>query len=405
MSQVILGHKTLKFIKGYYYVPFKQPFDVESAINSILENIISGGDEPLDQNILNKIANSDQDTSDINNQLEEIILSGYDALRNPENYLTFESLGNGMTVSFTNNCQYSLGTNEWFDLTAGESTPKIKRGKKVYFKATSLVPDIYDGIGTFTISKNCNVSGNCNSMLFGDEVENNLSLSGKNYTFYNLFSNCNTIIDASQLILPATTLAPSCYQGMFDGCTSLVSAPALPATALALSCYQGMFDGCTSLVSAPDLPATELAESCYSYMFYLCTSLVSAPELPAIALDSWCYYGMFQNCTSLVTAPALPATSLVGNCYDSMFSGCTSLVSAPELPAKTLKNYCYINMFNGCSKLNYIKALFTTTPSSTYTSNWVKGVSSTGTFIKNKNATWNVTGVNGIPSGWTVQTA
>ena len=28
-----------------------------------------------------------------------------------------------------------------------------------------------------------------------------------------------------------------------------------------------------------------------------------------------------------------------------------------------------------------------------------------GTFVKNSAATWNVTGVNGIPSGWTITTA
>jgi hypothetical protein len=62
-------------------------------------------------------------------------------------------------------------------------------------------------------------------------------------------------------------------------------------------------------------------------------------------------------------------------------------------------------MFNGCTKLNYIKAMFTTTPSNTYTQNWVSGVAATGTFVKNSAATWNVTGVNGVPSRWTVQTA
>ena len=49
--------------------------------------------------------------------------------------------------------------------------------------------------------------------------------------------------------------------------------------------------------------------------------------------------------------------------------------------------------------------MFITTPSPTYTSNWVSGVASTGTFVKNKNATWDVIGSDGIPSGWTVQTA
>jgi hypothetical protein len=49
--------------------------------------------------------------------------------------------------------------------------------------------------------------------------------------------------------------------------------------------------------------------------------------------------------------------------------------------------------------------MFTTTPSTTYTYNWVAGVASTGTFVKNASATWDVSGVNGIPSGWTVETA
>jgi hypothetical protein len=62
-------------------------------------------------------------------------------------------------------------------------------------------------------------------------------------------------------------------------------------------------------------------------------------------------------------------------------------------------------MFNGCTNLNYIKALFTTTPSTSYTWNWVQGVASTGTFVKSTSATWTTTGVNGIPTGWTVETA
>jgi hypothetical protein len=36
---------------------------------------------------------------------------------------------------------------------------------------------------------------------------------------------------------------------------------------------------------------------------------------------------------------------------------------------------------------------------------WVRGVSSTGTFVKNAAMTSLPTGNNGIPSGWTVQDA
>ena len=248
-----------------------------------------------------------------------------------------------------------------------------------------------------------------------------------------MFQGCTSLTTAPAL--PATTLAGSCYLYMFDGCTNLTTAPALPATTLASACYSFMFRGCTSLAAAPELPATTLADGCYNAMFSNCTSLTSAPTLPATTLTSSCYYQMFSGCTGLTTAPALPATTLIERCYSSMFSGCTSLTTAPALPAttlatrcyqymfsgctslttapalpaKTLVSYCYSYMFRNCTSLNYIKAMFTTYPSGVspnyYTQNWVSGVASTGTFIKNSAATWSGTGVHSVPSGWTVQTA
>lgn len=124
-----------------------------------------------------------------------------------------------------------------------------------------------------------------------------------------------------------------------------------------------------------------------------------------IAMPSYGCYNLFRNCSSLTEAPTLPATTLADYCYSYMFYGCTSLTAAPELPATTLANYCYSHMFNGCTNLNYIKAMFTTTPSSSNTKNWVSNVASSGTFVKNAEATWSVTGANGIPNGWTVETA
>ena len=251
------------------------------------------------------------------------------------------------------------------------------------------------------------------------------------YCYSNMFNGCTSLTTAPQL--PATTLAQSCYGSMFNGCTSLTTAPQLPATTLADACYNGMFSGCTSLTSAPQLPATTLAQSCYSGMFRDCTSLTSAPELSATTLAYYCYSSMFQGCTSLTTAPQLPATTLAQSCYGSMFYGCTSLTnapsilpattlarecylnmfnsctsltSAPELPATSLtQNYCYDSMFKGCTSLNYIKAMFTTTPSKYLTHNWVEGVAVSGTFVKKRGALWDVTGVSGVPTGWTVQYA
>ena len=118
------------------------------------------------------------------------------------------------------------------------------------------------------------------------------------------------------------------------------------------------------------------------------------------------FWFFFQN-SNVINAKnlILPVLTLTKYCYARMFNNCTSLITAPELPATTLVSNCYYYMFNGCSNLNYIKAMFTTTPSTSYTNNWVSGVASNGTFVKNSAAQWNVTGVNGIPTGWTVQTA
>ena len=224
-----------------------------------------------------------------------------------------------------------------------------------------------------------------------------------NSCYYSMFSDCTSLTVAPEL--PATTLADWCYSDIFHGCISLTTAPELPATTLANSCYRSMFYGCTALTTAPELPATTLVINCYGYMFQNCTSLTTAPELSATTLASYCYTYMFSGCTSLTAAPVLNATTLVDYCYQGMFYGCTNLTVAPELPATTLVTGCYQNMFNGCTNLNYIKAMFTTTQGMDCTINWVGGVAATGTFIKNSAATWTTTGANGIPTGWTVQTA
>ena len=43
-----------------------------------------------------------------------------------------------------------------------------------------------------------------------------------------------------------------------------------------------------------------------------------------------------------------------------------------------------------------------TSPITSNTKNWVKGVSSYGVFVKNIDATWTTTDVNSVPIGWEV---
>ena len=222
------------------------------------------------------------------------------------------------------------------------------------------------------------VEGNIMSLIYGDDFKNNSTISS-DYAFTGLFSNCTKLVSAENLVLPATTLTQQCYRYMFRDCTSLTTEPKLPATNLAYFCYGDMFSNCTSLTTAPELPATILAD--YSYN------------------------NMFTNCRSLTTAPALPATTLADSCYIRMFRGCWSLTTVPELPATTLEQNCYNSMFEYCGKLNYIKCLATDISASGCTNNWVSGVASTGTFVKNPSMESWTTGVSGIPTGWTVQDA
>ena len=304
-------------------------------------------------------------------------------------------------------------------------------GDKVQFygNGTSITSYGSNYVSITNGTADCYIYGNIMSLV--DEEGFATANTLDNMAFFALFSS-NTHLynhDTYKLVLPATTLAESCYSRMFNGCSNLTTAPALPATTLAESCYNNMFNGCSKLTTAPALPATTLAEGCYLYMFNGCTNLTTAPELPATTLEESCYYCMFYGCTNLTTAPALPATTLADDCYSymfygctnlttapalpattlaagcysGMFSSCTNLTTAPELPATTLANYCYIYMFDGCANLNSVTCLATNIPSSSATNDWLVGVAPTGTFIKAAGMTgWPTNSASGIPDGWTV---
>ena len=279
-----------------------------------------------------------------------------------KDYLTFEAVDDG-TFKFTrNSLEYSIDDgNTWVSLPANTDTPTVSSGNKIMFKQTGLIPKSSYGIGTFSSTGRFNVYGNIMSLLYGDDFDDQTSLSGKSYAFRSIFNACSKILNISNLILPATTLEHYCYAYMFSGCTGITSTPELPATTLSTYCYIGMFNGCTGITTAPELPATILENFCYSYMFSGCINLATAPELPATEMYQYCYQDMFSGCSSLTTVPELPATTLNRCCYQDMFYGCTSLTTAPELPAIRLSYGCYMSMFRNCTNLTTAPELPATT--------------------------------------------
>ena len=330
-------------------------------------------------------------------------------------YFTITSETAGNTISFTqleDNNVPTVSGNFWYSLDGGATWTSIgtwgdlagfsqtlDRNESLLLKGELDKTCFGYKIG---IPKAATVSGNIMSLVSGDSFASDTELDAK-YAFYSLFDG-SQVTDASRLVLPATELTDFCYSNMFFGCSGLTSAPALPATSLAESCYFSMFQNCINLGSAPVLPATTMAQASYGMMFDGCKKLTTAPELPATVLADHCYFGMFWDCSNLTSAPELPVTELADGCYKFMFFKCSSLTSAPELPATTLAAGCYERMFWNCTNLSYVKALFTTPPSDDYTLGWLADVAETGTFVKSLDATWNVTGANGVPEGWTIET-
>ena len=362
--------------------------------------------------------------------------------------LTFRATQDGSTVTLTKNGSLTDafqtsrdGGNTWVDYTI-DTAITLNTGDEVSFRAkadrTSAQSD--QNYFDFTMTGKIEAWHNVMSLYRTNDFATYKSVV--EYGFSRLFEGCTSLVKAP--VLPATTLAPSCYRDMFNGCTSLVEAPVLPATDFlnidvsldASNCYESMFFGCTSLTKAPELPATRINIRCYHNMFYGCTSLTKAPELPATTLEESCYEGMFSGCSSLTEAPELPSTKLAFDCYSGMFNYCTSLVNAPALPATTLKQRCYYwmfarctsltkapeltatklasdcyeGMFLGCGRLNEVRCQMPSTiraeDVSKYTGDgiteeaWLRNVSSTGTFYTNADANW-PSGASGIPTSWT----
>ena len=305
-------------------------------------------------------------------------------------YMTLSALGDGeititipaaINSSYATSLSYSKDKSTWNETIIDDTDQTINipvtSGENVYLKGVAKELGKYNSYININSTANINASGNIMSLLYGDDYNGKTSFpEGSEHTFRSLFSGNTHLISAGELILPATTVS-TCYYSMFDGCTSLTTAPELPATTLVNGCYRYMFQGCTSLTTAPELPATELAD--------------------------YCYDSMFKGCTTLTTAPELPATTLTYGCYEFMFDGCTSLTTAPELPATTLTFSCYSNMFYGCSKLNSITMLATDISASGCLLTWVYGLAPTGTFTKAKSMTTLPSGASGIPEGWTVK--
>lgn len=263
---------------------------------------------------------------------------------------------------------YSLDSgSSWVEITLRSSVP-----------STDMIPNPN---GSKIMFKGNLASTNSSNAALGS-IHIWSAVDGQSFT-YELEGNILSLVYLDDFIGKVTMPTPTSKCSIGFGTKAYVTGAenlVLPLTELTPWCYYGFFDGCSNLTTVPELPATVLAEYCYS--------------------------NMFKDCTSLTTVPndLLPATELANYCCFAMFSGCSGLTASPDLPAVTLTRQCYAYMFENCRALSSVKCLATDKSAFYCTGDWLKGVSSSGTFTKAASASWS-TGTSGIPTNWTIQNA
>ena len=174
--------------------------------------------------------------------------------------LTIEAITDGtikvyIDGTLSTGMKYSVNGGTKTLITTTTDIEGLKAGDKVQFYGNGTQTQAYGNGPVVSILGSgdgfqTKVYGNIMSLLDETGFATKTELPEADYVFYGLFVGNTTLIDASELLLPATTLTDYCYYGMFLNCTNLTTAPKLPATTLAKQCYYCMFTSCTSLTSA-----------------------------------------------------------------------------------------------------------------------------------------------------------
>lgn len=328
-------------------------------------------------------------------------LGGTDSHDYSKDYLTTKALGDGeIGLSSLYPMQYSLDNgNTWItpDYTDGSYVDiTVSKGTSIKWKGE--VPEettITQGIGHFYSDVEFEVCGNLNSLLYGDDFQNEHVLPNafggyisyqsevlnssnadvydttdfdpyadswetlSQAVVYGLFSQ-SKVVNAENLVLD-TLLAAECYAGLFSECNLLEKAPKFsPTTVAEFSCLC-MFQGCSSLTTfESDLSAEILEDSCYAQMFKNCISLTRIPKIQATVLADYCCQAMFKGCAALKEVKEFPQATLAGNCFEAMFMN-SGVEKVAVLPYQVLQPYCFKNMFRGCKNLEQYGGLLAST--------------------------------------------
>lgn len=170
------------------------------------------------------------------------------------------SLDDGSTWTRTNNVDATEISISIPSLSNGDTVLFRGSGKRLSCGTTYNGANYYSNI---TATQNFKVYGNIMSTLYLDNFADKVTFPASvNAIFGALFYNSTHLVDAADLILPATTLVNTdTYNDMFRN-TRITESPELPALTLTESCYKRMFQDCTNLIKITMLATSISAKNC-----------------------------------------------------------------------------------------------------------------------------------------------
>lgn len=294
-------------------------------------------------------------------------------------YLTTEALESG-TITFTmpsavntskvTDVSYRKNGGEWATTANSSSevvvTVDVDTDDVVEWKGNGTG---YGGGGAFADcchwggTASFNVYGNLMSMLYNDGFRGKTTYPTTTIRATQHMFSYALVVDATNLVLPATTCYGQAYMCLFDYCKSLIYPPAvLPAPTVKSAMYYNMFRGCTSLTTMPTILATSIDTAGtlhYSGMFQGCSALQYNTEqtIGVGIARTQCCQSMFHGCSSMVNAPNVDCTSIASGVqqpFRSMFQNCTNLQTPPErFDVETADYNAFYGTFANCSSLLY----------------------------------------------------
>ncbi len=181
-----------------------------------------------------------------------------------EDGVCFRSLNTAITV------HYRIDMGDWIAIKSATYSQSISKGQRLYIKSNTPF--------TFLIIGRCKIGGDIRSIMYGDNYK---IFNGGNYT--RVFNSCTTIEEVEPNLLQyVTDLSDYCYDSMFEGCTSLTTAPELPVTTLTSYCYRNMFNGCSKLNYIKMLATDISASGCLDHWVSNVASIGSFVKNPAM---------------------------------------------------------------------------------------------------------------------------